>query len=53
MRHDRATAGKAQAAAMRAIAGARPVPYWLDQPDAVIGALDEFFRGNWPRLTRR
>jgi glycine/D-amino acid oxidase-like deaminating enzyme len=34
MRHDRATAGKAQAAAMRAIAGARPVPYWLDQPDA-------------------
>jgi hypothetical protein len=33
MRHDRATAGEAQAAAMRAIAGARPVPYWLDQPD--------------------
>jgi pimeloyl-ACP methyl ester carboxylesterase len=26
---------------------------WLDQPDAVIQALDEFFRGNWPRLARR
>ena len=34
MRDDRATAGKTQAAAMRGIAGARPVPYWLDQPDA-------------------
>jgi pimeloyl-ACP methyl ester carboxylesterase len=26
---------------------------WLDQPDAVIHALDTFFRGNWPRFARR
>lgn len=26
---------------------------WLDQPEAVIAALDEFFRGGWPRLARR
>ena len=21
---------------------------WVDQPDAVISAMDEFFRGTWP-----
>jgi pimeloyl-ACP methyl ester carboxylesterase len=26
---------------------------WLDQPDAVISALDEFFRGTWPQLAGR
>ncbi len=26
---------------------------WLDQPNAVISALDEFFRGQWPKLSRR
>jgi proline iminopeptidase len=26
---------------------------WLDQPDAVISALDEFFRGKWPAQARR
>ena len=26
---------------------------WLDQPGAVIAALDEFFRGRWPRLSSR
>lgn len=22
--------------------------YWVDQPQAVISAMDAFFRGNWP-----
>ena len=26
---------------------------WLDQPDAVIATLDEFFRGNWPARSER
>jgi hypothetical protein len=26
---------------------------WLDQPDAIIDALDEFFRGNGPRSAGR
>lgn len=26
---------------------------WLDQPRAVISALDEFFRGRWPRAAQR
>lgn len=26
---------------------------WLDQPDAVIEALDQFFRGGWPPLAAR
>jgi proline iminopeptidase len=26
---------------------------WLDQPDAVVAALDEFFRGNWPARAAR
>ena len=26
---------------------------WLDQPGAVVSALDEFFRGRWPELSSR
>jgi proline iminopeptidase len=26
---------------------------WLDQPDAVLSALDVFFRGQWPQLAKR
>jgi hypothetical protein len=26
---------------------------WIDQPESVIGAIDEFLRGRWPAKARQ